>query len=259
MLVRPHLIGGDDFDDRIVNWMVTEFKKDQGIDLSKDNSAMQRLREAAEKAKIDLSGVTQSNINLPFITMDATGPKHLDLTLTRAMFNQLTEDLVNATEAPVRNALNDAGLKPSELDKVILVGGSTRIPAVQDKVKALTGHDPYKGINPDECVAIGAAIQGGVLTGEVKDVLLLDVTPLSLGIETLGGVCTRLIERNTTIPTKKSQIFSTAADGQTSVEIHVLQGESTTRPSEDSILQEYLLHREVSRRSKSRLTSTQTV
>ncbi|MBR3563506.1 MAG: molecular chaperone DnaK [Clostridia bacterium] len=218
-------LGGDDFDDRIVNWMVTEFKKDQGIDLSKDNSAMQRLREAAEKAKIDLSGVTQSNINLPFITMDATGPKHLDLTLTRAMFNQLTEDLVNATETPVRNALNDAGLKPSELDKVILVGGSTRIPAVQDKVKALTGHDPYKGINPDECVAIGAAIQGGVLTGEVKDVLLLDVTPLSLGIETLGGVCTRLIERNTTIPTKKSQIFSTAADGQTSVEIHVLQGE----------------------------------
>ena len=218
-------LGGDDFDQKIMDWIVSEYKKDSGIDLSKDNAAMQRLKEAAEKAKIDLSGVMQTNINLPFITMDASGPKHLDMTLTRAKFDELTSDLVEKTEGPTKKALNDAGLSASEVDKIILVGGSSRIPAVQEMVKRITGKEPFKGINPDECVALGAAIQAGVLGGEVKDVLLLDVTPLSLGIETLGGVCTRLIDRNTTIPAKKSQVFSTAADGQTSVEIHVLQGE----------------------------------
>lgn len=218
-------LGGDDFDQRVINYLADEFKKDNGIDLRNDRMAMQRLKEAAEKAKIELSGVLQTNINLPFITADASGPKHLDITLTRAKFDELTHDLVEMTMEPARKALADAGLTSDKLSKVILVGGSIRIPAVQEAVKKLTGKEPYKGINPDECVAIGAAIQAAVLTGEVKDVLLLDVTPLSLGIETLGGVFTKLIDRNTTIPTKKSQIFSTAADGQSSVEIHVLQGE----------------------------------
>ena len=218
-------LGGDDFDERIMDYLVAEFKKAEGIDLKNDKVAMQRLREAAEKAKIELSGMTTTAINLPYITADATGPKHLDVTLSRAKFNEMTADLVERTLKPVRQAMQDAGLQPSDLHKVLLVGGSTRIPAVQDAVKGITGKEGFKGINPDECVALGAAIQGGVLTGDVKDVVLLDVTPLSLGIETMGGVFTRLIDRNTTIPVRKSQIFSTAADGQTSVEVHVLQGE----------------------------------
>ena len=218
-------LGGDDFDACITKYLVDEFKKAEGIDLSADKVAMQRLREAAEKAKIELSGVTTSNINLPYITADATGPKHLDVTLTRAKFNELTHHLVEKTSGPVKQALSDSGLQPSDISKVLLVGGSTRIPAVQDMVKSLVGKEGFKGINPDECVAIGAAIQGGVLSGDNKGIVLVDVTPLSLGIETLGGVCTRLIERNTSIPTRKSQVFSTAADNQTSVEVNVLQGE----------------------------------
>ena len=219
-------LGGDDFDQRIIDWIVAEFKKEQGVDLSGDRMAMQRLKDAAEKAKIELSGVLSANINLPYITVDISGStKHLDMTLSRAKFNELTADLVEATMGPVRQAMGDAGLSASDLEKVLLVGGSSRIPAVQEAVKKITGKDPFKGINPDECVAMGAAIQAGVLGGEVKDLLLLDVTPLSLGIETLGSVCTKIIERNTAIPITKKQVFSTAADGQTSVEVHVLQGE----------------------------------
>ncbi|MCQ2486672.1 MAG: molecular chaperone DnaK [Clostridia bacterium] len=218
-------LGGDDFDQRIIDWLAKEFKANEGIDLTNDKMAMQRLKEAAEKAKIELSGVTTSTISLPFITADATGPKHIETTLTRAKFNELTHDLVDATMGPVRQAISDSGLKTTEIDKILMVGGSSRIPAVQEAVQKYLGKEPFKGINPDECVAMGAALQGGVLGGDVKGLLLLDVTPLSLGIETLGGVCTKIIERNTTIPTKKSQIFSTAADNQTSVEVNVLQGE----------------------------------
>jgi len=228
-------LGGDDFDQRVVDWIVAEFKKDSGIDLKNDRMAMQRIREAAEKAKIELSGVATTNINLPFITADAGGPKHLDLTLSRAKFDEMTADLVEKTMGPTRSALADAGLEPKDINKILMVGGSIRIPAVQEAIRKFLGKEPHKGINPDECVAVGAAIQAGVLVGEVKDVLLLDVAPLSLGIETMGGVFTKLIERNTTIPTSKSQIFSTAADGQTSVEINVLQGERSMAADNKSL------------------------
>ena len=223
--VMVYDLGGDDFDQRVMNWIIDEFKKSNGIDLRGDKMAMQRLKEAAEKAKIELSGVTSSDINLPYITVDATGPKHLELTLTRAKFNELTADLVESTMGPVRQAMSDSGLSTSEIDKVLMVGGSSRIPAVQEEIKKFIGKEPFKGINPDECVAIGAALQAGVMGGEVKGLLLLDVTPLSLGIETMGGINTKIIDRNTTIPVKKSQIFSTAVDNQPSVEVHVLQGE----------------------------------